>query len=196
MAAPPYRNLLALVSVSLLLSLVLNVYNLKKLLNPIAVGPSPVQPVESELPMTVNPAVLNFMLAQHYEITNVSEWATLVPHKGSRVRFPSKSSFEDDFEVALFHDLHCLDVIRDVFVSMRDGSSAHSPEAEECLGTIRQAILCAADITLEPTEIVCYDGESCNNFGPEASGDNVEHSCRDWVQVREFVESNQEGWDF
>lgn len=36
MAAPPYRNLLALVSVSLLFSIVLNVYNLKKLHNPIA----------------------------------------------------------------------------------------------------------------------------------------------------------------
>ncbi|KAJ3787222.1 hypothetical protein GGU11DRAFT_743395 [Lentinula aff. detonsa] len=195
MTSPPHRYLLVFATISFLLGSALNIYNLKKLRTQL--GPSPTEPLTSELPLTVNPAVLNFLFAQHYEITNDSEWATLLPNKGSRVRLPSKQqrSMEDDFEVALYHDLHCLDVIRSVFVSMRDGSSAHSPEAEECLGTIRQAILCTADITLEPAEVICYDGEECNDAGPEASGNNVDHSCRDWVQVRKFVESNQKGWN-
>ncbi|KAJ4474869.1 hypothetical protein J3R30DRAFT_618101 [Lentinula aciculospora] len=212
----PYRNLLAIISISLLLSSGLNVYNLYELRTRgeffelptryllifdffvIIPGSTQAEPVASELPMTVNHAVLNFLFAQHYEITNDSEWATLIPSKGGRVHLPSTErppSSGNNFEVALYHDLHCLDVIRSVFVSMRDGSSAYSPEAEECLGTIRQATLCTADITLEPAKLICYDGDTCNDVGPEASGNNVDHSCRDWVQVREFVESNQRGWD-
>ncbi|KAJ3825045.1 hypothetical protein EV361DRAFT_950156 [Lentinula raphanica] len=180
----------------------LNVYSIHKIRTSQAVQNPPIIPLALELPLPLNPVVLNFLFAQHYEITNDTEWATLIPDKGTHVHLPSHHSSQE-FEVALYHDLHCLNIIRSVFVSMRDGSTAHSPEAEQCLGTIRQAILCTADVTLEPAELVCYDDDEsdggleeeekewCTNVGPEASGNNVDHRCRDWVQVREFVQKNQ-----
>jgi hypothetical protein len=73
---------------------------------------------------------------------------------------------------------------------MRDGARVASPAAEACLGQIRQAISCTADITLESTTPEC-DGE---NSAAAASGQFVDHKCRDWVQVRNYVEDNQKMW--
>ncbi|KAJ3776388.1 hypothetical protein FB446DRAFT_307696 [Lentinula raphanica] len=201
---PSHQSLWFIVLISFLLASMLNVYSIHKIRTSQALDNSPIRPLASELPVTLNPVVLNFLFAQHYDITNDIEWATLIPDRGTHVHLPLPLHHpSQEFEVALYHDLHCLDVIRSVFVSMRDGSRAHSPEAEQCLRTIRQAILCTADVTLEPAELVCYDDDEsdggyeeeekewCTNVGPEASGNNVDHRCRDWVQVREFVQKNQ-----
>ncbi|KAJ6632227.1 hypothetical protein B0H10DRAFT_1723479, partial [Mycena sp. CBHHK59/15] len=139
------------------------------------------------LPMSVGLATLEFIFGPYYNIANANEWATLLPPNQGRVRL---GSAQQEFDIAMYTDLQCLDTVRAAFVQMRDGASVPSVAAEECLGQIRQAILCTADITLEPTTIACRGGECA----PAASGEHVDHRCRNWVQVREFVEKNQATW--
>ncbi|KAJ6517136.1 hypothetical protein DFH09DRAFT_1195508 [Mycena vulgaris] len=148
------------------------------------------RPLPSELPFSVGSATLEFLFAKHYNIANDTEWATLIPPNHGRVRLGAE---QQEFDVAIYTDLQCLDTIREAYVKMRAGARIRSEAAEACLGQIRQAILCTADITLEPTHIICKDGE-CPVTGAVASGEFVEHKCRDWAQVRNFVERNQATW--
>ncbi|KAJ7203062.1 hypothetical protein GGX14DRAFT_369707, partial [Mycena pura] len=139
------------------------------------------------LPLSVEPAILEFISEERYHIENDTEWATLVPAHRARVRLGAPPQ---ELGVALFSDLACLDVVRRAFLQMRSGAIAASPAAEACLGQLRQAIVCTADSTLEPARIVCEDVGRC---GGAASGETA-HRCRNWAQVREFVEANQATW--
>ncbi|KAJ7127867.1 hypothetical protein C8R44DRAFT_778931 [Mycena epipterygia] len=149
------------------------------------------RPFASELPLSVGAATLEFIFGKHYNIANETEWATLIPPNHGRVRL---GAAQEEFDVAMYTDLECLDTIRAIYVQMRDGAQVRSEAAEACLGQIRQAILCTADITLEPTHIICKEDGECLLSGAVASGQFVDHKCRDWVQVREFVEANQASW--
>ncbi|KAJ7487018.1 hypothetical protein FB451DRAFT_775893 [Mycena latifolia] len=146
------------------------------------------QHLPSELPLTVDNAVLEFVFGQHYNIENDTDWATLTPPHYGRVKLG-----EQEFDVGMYSDMECLDTIRAAYVAMRGGAQLRSEAAEMCLGQIRQAILCTADPTLERTTIMCKDGV-CPLDGAVATGNHVDHKCRDWTQVRAFVEDNQAAW--
>ncbi|KAJ7641812.1 hypothetical protein FB45DRAFT_1022543 [Roridomyces roridus] len=148
-------------------------------------------PLDSELPLPIGAATLEFIFGKHYDIADSTAWATLFPHPehGGRVRLEDK-----EFDVGMYTDLKCLDVIRSAYVRMRSGAQVRDEAAEACLGHIRQAILCTADITLEPTKIHCTEDGECPLKGATASGEYLDHRCRDWTQVRQFVEDNQAGW--
>ncbi|KAJ7605368.1 hypothetical protein DFH06DRAFT_258843 [Mycena polygramma] len=149
-------------------------------------------PLPSELPLTVGAATLEFVFGRHYNITHDAEWATLIPANHGRVKL---GAAQEEFDVGMYTDLRCLDTIRAAYVNMRDGATAPSPAAEACFGHIRQAITCTADITLEPAHVICKNGE-CPLSSAVATGEFVDHKCRDWVQVRDYVESNQAAWSF
>ncbi|KAJ6590668.1 hypothetical protein DFH09DRAFT_976151, partial [Mycena vulgaris] len=154
----------------------------------VALRPIDEPPLASELPLSVRPAVLKFVFGEHYHYENDTEWATLVPPHHGHVKLGSSQL---EFGVAMYSDLQCLDTVRQSIVQMRDGSTAPSRVTEDCLGQLRQAIDCTADITLEPAFVVCDGDGKC---GAGASGDYVDHKCRNWAQVREFVEQNQATW--
>ncbi|KAJ7149677.1 hypothetical protein C8R46DRAFT_1125756 [Mycena filopes] len=144
------------------------------------------KPLAFELPLAVKHAVLEFKAADgQYDLFNDLSWASLVPPNQGRVTLGSPPQ---EYEVALFSDLACLDTARRALTAMRDGSRTASPEAERCFGQLRQVIQCMTDVALEPAIIGCDLSGAC---GPGASGDKVDHRCRDWVQVREFVEGNR-----
>lgn len=146
-------------------------------------------PFTFELPVTVEHAVLQFKAADgHYDLFNDLNWAALVPAHQGRVKLGSP---QQEFEVGLFSDLACLDTARRTLKKMRDGSREASAVAERCFGQLRQVIECMANITLEPAIIGCDEAGAC---GPGASGDKVDHRCRNWVQVWKFVEENQAAW--
>ncbi|KAJ7242467.1 hypothetical protein C8J57DRAFT_1142485 [Mycena rebaudengoi] len=146
-------------------------------------------PFTSELPVAVEHAVLQFKAADgHYDLFDDLNWAALVHAHQGRVRLGSP---QQEFEVGLFSDLACLDTARRALTKMRDGSREASAAAERCFGQLRQVIECMADIALEPAEIGCDEVGAC---GPGASGDKVDHRCRNWVQVRKFVDENQAAW--
>ncbi|KAF7295719.1 hypothetical protein MIND_01112400 [Mycena indigotica] len=149
-----------------------------------------------QLPLTVQPATLKFVFGEHYNITKPEEWASLIPPHDGRVRLGEGA----EFGVGMYQDMRCLDVIRAAFVRMRDtGSTERDERAEACFGHIRQAIACTADITLEPAKVKCSKDEEtgkvvCPVISAVATGNRVDHRCRDWNQVRAFVEENQKSW--
>jgi hypothetical protein len=59
---------------------------------------------------------------------------------------------------------------------------AHVTHADHCLNYLRQTILCAADMTLEP-ELVLGSGHVGQGVG-------VTHVCRDWTKAYDFVMEN------
>ena len=84
--------------------------------------------------------------------------------------------------VSMFHQLHCVDKLRRALDNPDDPIST-IPHLQHCLNYIRQMILCAADLTLEPVDI-----------GHEASGVGVTHTCRDWRTVYDTVDRNYAEW--
>ncbi|KAG1811881.1 uncharacterized protein BJ212DRAFT_1373857 [Suillus subaureus] len=83
------------------------------------------------------------------------------------------------FGVSMFHQIHCLQMIR---LALINGPSDHSGH---CLNFLRQAILCNSDTTLDPVYI---DGSM---IGSDGLG--VTHICRDWSQVYAYIKENQRG---
>jgi hypothetical protein len=75
----------------------------------------------------------------------------------------------------MFHQMHCLQMIRRAIVRGDMGHHIH-----HCLNFLRQVVLCASDTTLNPLDYV--DG---------TDGLGVVHICRDWEKVYDFVEKNQ-----
>ncbi|KAG0705821.1 hypothetical protein DFH29DRAFT_799515, partial [Suillus ampliporus] len=85
-----------------------------------------------------------------------------------------------EFGVSMFHQLHCLQMIRLALINGPNDHSAH------CLNFLRQAILCNSDTTLDPTTV--------NPEGMTGSdGLGVTHVCRDWSQVYAYVTENHMG---
>ncbi|KAJ7227603.1 hypothetical protein B0H12DRAFT_1030340 [Mycena haematopus] len=141
------------------------------------------------MPLAVEHAVLDFNFGKHYNITDDAEWATLLPPHNGRIKLGTPP---EEFDVGLFSDLACLETIRRAFLQLRAGARKPFAEAEVCLGQTRQAIMCNSDLTLEPAYLVCESREKC---APAATGDQVAHQCRNWAQVRKYVEDNQASWD-
>lgn len=53
-------------------------------------------------------------------------------------------------------------------------------------------VLCNVDVTLEPAihKQLTTDGRVANTV----TGVGVTHRCKDWVQVRDYMEQNYEEW--
>ncbi|CAK5277075.1 unnamed protein product [Mycena citricolor] len=140
-------------------------------------------------------AALQFsLIADKYRIADDAAWASLIPSDG-RIRSPSARAAPDQkyFTIGLYSDLHCLNLLRSAYLAHKDKheSGMRVPEdalAPQCVSQLRQALTCAADLTLDPTTSICEPDGTCD---PAAAGHLVVHKCRDWVQVREFVEMNQ-----
>lgn len=71
-----------------------------------------------------------------------------------------------DFGVSMFHQIHCLSMIRESLITDPNDHAAH------CLNFLRQAMLCNADTTLE-------------------TGIATTHTCRDFTQAYDFISENQ-----
>ena len=87
------------------------------------------------------------------------------------------------FAIAMFHQLHCLDVLRVAFVTKRDKYRSH---VEHCLRYLRPHILCNADATLEPAEVGERDGELLHS----STGYGAGHRCKDWTVLRRYLEEH------
>ncbi|THH18315.1 hypothetical protein EW146_g2630 [Bondarzewia mesenterica] len=91
---------------------------------------------------------------------------------------------EELFGVAMFHQMHCLVRLRAVFAGDKDESG----HVKHCFNYLRQAILCNADITLEPGRKVTSIGKDGKKHTEIEGGYDVTHTCRDWRQVWRFME--------
>lgn len=70
---------------------------------------------------------------------------------------------------------------------MREGllQGKSSRHVRHCFNLLRQAVLCAADTTLDPLDF-SRDGKVIG-----ADGLGTAHVCRDWTKVYDFVWENQ-----
>ncbi|KAM7190179.1 protein of unknown function (DUF3328) domain containing protein [Rhypophila sp. PSN 637] len=106
-------------------------------------------------------------------------WMSLMP-SSSFITYPSLSP-DEAHGVAVFHQLHCLNGIREAYWAAKDGLPhshvARPSHVRHCIDYLRQALMCHADTNLEP--IIPELGG--------ASGFGSEHKCRGFWRVKEFV---------
>ncbi|KAJ7187311.1 hypothetical protein C8R46DRAFT_287819 [Mycena filopes] len=143
-----------------------------------------------ELPGYFRPAVLTFAApatdALHYPLTSDAAWASTVAPKRGFVRLGPAGA---PTALATYHQLHCVNGIRFAYVAARDGLF-RSAEARRgafghvnhCFDLLRQGVLCRADTTL-------------TRVGAEGEGGATTRRCRDWAQVRAFVDENHAFWE-
>jgi hypothetical protein len=147
-----------------------------------------------------------------YEVFGADQeaaWGSLIPTGGGFVRvddperyglsggFPLDSSSHGKSEsycVSAFHQLHCLNSIREHMRKSFTSRSLHdhddlSPQANElhvahCFDYLRQSIMCCGDLSLEKA-VIGEDGKIMHS----TNGWNVEHRCKAWDEVFEVTES-------
>lgn len=78
----------------------------------------------------------------------------------------------------MFHQLHCLAAIKTAFET-NDASNTH---IYHCFDYLRQGVICAGDMTLEP---VFFVGEQRKEV---VNGWGVEHRCRSFEGMKAWAE--------
>ncbi|KAH6912436.1 hypothetical protein BKA70DRAFT_763748 [Coprinopsis sp. MPI-PUGE-AT-0042] len=121
----------------------------------------------------------------HYAIDTpeaMEEWATSQVDGGGMVRIPPSRR---DFALAMFHEMHCLRLMRFALGGHYDDMARG--HMQHCLNYLRQDILCASDVTLEPADILERDYE-VERFGSV-------HVCENnWEATYQDAEANWAGW--
>lgn len=97
------------------------------------------------------------------------------------------------YSVSMFHQLHCVDALRQIANNGCGGRSKCMGHAYHCVTYLRQMITCNADIALEPAFYV-RNTSSLEEMDIRVVGIGVTHQCRNWEEVRNFVEKNYEEW--
>ncbi|KAF8959149.1 hypothetical protein BDZ97DRAFT_1667613 [Flammula alnicola] len=116
-----------------------------------------------------------------YPLTDNDAWNSLVPPELGLTRIGPKGR---PFGLAIYHQLHCLNSIRYMYMVARLGLTLDSNvdtsymHNTHCIHFLRQGLLCHPDLTLIPV----------NGTQGEL------HRCRDWSKIRKFVEDNQDEW--
>ncbi len=112
----------------------------------------------------------------HYQIYTTdasSEWGSVFPPGGGFLYLGASGR---PFGLSMFHQLHCLNRIRQAMETRKFGQHVH-----HCFNYLRQTILCGANPTLEPVVPI---------LGVRSVNAEVPRVCRDWTAVYELVEKN------
>lgn len=126
----------------------------------------------------------------HFDLWDDEEWGKLFPSDG----FARVGPLNRTFVISLYHQFHCLDVIRVGFLVNRTHAAQH---IQHCLRYLRQILLCHADTTLEPDiPQMAADGR----WHHTANGVGAMHRCKDWTVLRKFMEEHpslpfEDGYD-
>ena len=120
----------------------------------------------------------------HYSLNSTLEWDSLIPAgTGGAVRLGPDDRF---YTVSMFHQLQCLNDLRKAVVQTEDESEPTKERVHHCLNYVRQMLLCAASVRLEPVKPTAG--------GRGADGFWLEHRCKDWTLLRQEVELNHGRW--
>ncbi|EJF62014.1 hypothetical protein BD309DRAFT_972172 [Dichomitus squalens] len=111
-----------------------------------------------------------------YDLNASQAWAALVPGDG----IVHLGAQHEPFMVSMFHQLRCLDVMRDQLTKTR--AQREEQPARHCMNYIRQMILCRGDTNLDPYQYP-------SNIHPVEP--HPVRRCLDWRAVYEAVEENQ-----
>jgi len=136
-----------------------------------------------ELPLRLDPVAITIHDSDKYTISGVYSWLnwqTLFefPQGTTAVKLGLEGQ---EFELAMFNQLRCVEVLRVALINGPDGESG------QCLNLLRQAVLCASDLTLDALNVK-IDGELKGT-----NGVGMTHVCRDWTQLYAYVRENQLG---
>ena len=100
----------------------------------------------------------------------------------------------DEYGVAVFHQLHCLGVLRQGWFAfladldpVTENKYAHlgTAAAIHCFEYLRQSVMCSADTTIESVSYWGFDGKVHG-----AHGWGVQHQCKDWDAVWDWTEKH------
>jgi len=133
----------------------------------------------SQLPVELPSVGLSLESGEgHFSLYDDDDWGTLFPSDGFVALGPNNRTFL----VSLYHQFHCLDIIRVGYVVNRTHAAEH---IQHCLRYLRQALLCQADTTLEVDipQISEVDGKLYHT----ANGVGSVHKCRDWTVLRQYM---------
>ncbi|KAM5531781.1 hypothetical protein V8D89_014551 [Ganoderma adspersum] len=122
----------------------------------------------------------------HYAIDTelgAAEWHATLP-SGGQVLYLGNDFHP--FTLLMFHQLWCLDIVRDILVKFHFDTSPNAtykhPElAEHCMNYLRQTVMCRADVHLEHVRA---------SGGPQVVVSDITHSCKDWSAVYREAEDN------
>lgn len=125
---------------------------------------------------------------------SAAEWTSTLP-SGQGI-FLLGPNHDRPFTISMFHQIRCLDIIRKAIIGFEGGSKqdgrrgadamATEADARQCIGYIRQMVLCASDTTLEPQSIRALEEDGVT----AVDGYDVTHVCRDWSAVYDMAEKN------
>ncbi|EIW81717.1 hypothetical protein CONPUDRAFT_143436 [Coniophora puteana RWD-64-598 SS2] len=153
-----------------------------------------------QLPIPLRDVAVNFTNSNgSYGIESAQEWHSLIPT--NTVGFVHLGEEDMPFAVSMYHALHCLDTIRRAMSEADEytctGKSRNKLDlamkhSTHCFDYVAQLLLCNADATLEPilAEKVVHHSSAVPAWASAGAG--VIHRCRDWTQVRRFVETNRD----
>ncbi|PVH96853.1 hypothetical protein DM02DRAFT_658853 [Periconia macrospinosa] len=115
-------------------------------------------------------------------------WENLIPPGRGFVRIVNEDSGEEgQYCVSVFHQLHCLDMLRRGYYAAtarpppRPSHALPSAHMQHCFDYIRQALICAADQTLE---------ERDNSVGG-VKGWGTTHQCRNFEALKEWTHKHR-----
>ncbi|PYI07041.1 hypothetical protein BO78DRAFT_106354 [Aspergillus sclerotiicarbonarius CBS 121057] len=154
----------------------------------------PASPSEPTAPITRKFHSLSPLVGIHPDASQSysadTSWESLLlPQNGGMLRVQTSNDTVTDYGISMFHQLHCLTVLRGLIfpgTSQHHGAStspSHSGDAHEdavhwahCFDYIAQAIICAADDTIEPPHsVINKDGKRVLVI----DGIGHKHQCRD-----------------
>jgi len=118
---------------------------------------------------------------QMNETQSSAEFLSLLPSGGHTVSVPldgpNGTGERVPHTVALFHQLRCLEVLREDYAERR----RETPLGRHCLNYLRQSILCLADSKLEPAITPFFDQPHTVEF-------RTDYVCKDWTAVYDAAE--------
>ncbi|GIZ49843.1 hypothetical protein CKM354_001286200 [Cercospora kikuchii] len=135
-------------------------------------------------------------------------WDSLMPRGRGYIAIPNPAQYGlgrgkdrgdpdgDIYAISGFHQMHCLGIIREVFLALRNDSSSidfsaavhgHPPLGDHinhCIQYIRQGIMCAADPTIES---LAEDVEQDGRVRVTDLGWGNTHVCRSWDSLKNYA---------
>jgi len=126
----------------------------------------------------------------HYAIgteLGVVEWKSLLPLGNGTIYLKASDNTHQEFTASIFHQLRCLDIIRQGIISFRGGANAEahrsspSPLVQHCMDYMRQMVLCRSTSQLQSVR---------NHTGTRITVSDVTQVCKDWTTVFREAEIN------
>ncbi|KAL4264054.1 ustYa family protein [Pleurotus pulmonarius] len=107
------------------------------------------------------------------------EWDRILPKHGHLVHIASTpTSTPEPYTVTLFHQLKCLQIVREQYLS--PPSNPIAPRTRHCMNYLRQTLYCRLNMGLESVEDA--EGRAARDY------DAV---CRDWTKLYDEADRNQ-----